>query len=253
MLLYLNRGRYFGLERAYYESIEKTIRRIAMSYECQIVVDFEFNPTKREYREYLKNEIIEIGAVKLNENLEEIGRFSCFVRPEFNDHIDSDILRLTGIRDADVREAACFEEAINLFAAWAGPAKCRVLSWSDSDLIQLEDECWAKEVPFPANLTRWMDLQLVWQRIINYPVKYRMSLSQAASICSIPCDRSKAHRAYYDAEVTAEILRKLKSREYMAGVAEAKSKVTTKVEHSTFSIASVYGDKLRGLMAQLAG
>lgn len=222
-----------------------------MSYECLIVVDFEFNPTKREYRDFLKNEIIEIGAVKLNEDLEEIGRFSCFVRPEFNDHIEPEIIKLTGIRDADVREAACFEEAIAIFAAWAGPAKCRVLSWSDSDLIQLEDECWAKEVPFPANLTRWMDLQLVWQRIINYPVKFRMSLKQAASICNISCDSSKTHRAFYDTEITAEILRKLKRREYIESVSQAKSKVTTKVEHSTFSIASIYGDKLRGLMAVL--
>ncbi len=78
-----------------------------------------------------------------------------------------------------------------------------------------------------------------------------MSLKQAASICSIPCDSSTAHRAFYDTEITAEILRKVKNREYIESVAQAKSKVTTKVEHSTFSIASVYGDKLLGLMAQL--
>lgn len=222
-----------------------------MSYECQIVVDFEFNPTKREYRDFLRNEIIEIGAVKLNDRYEEAGRFSCFVKPEFNEHIEPEITRLTGIRDADMQEAMRFEEAISLFSEWVGDEKCRILSWSDSDLFQLDDECWAKEIEFPQNLTRWMDLQLVWQRIIHYPVRYRMSLAQAASICNITCDRSKAHRAVYDAHVTAGILQKLKSREYIESIAHVKSMVTTKVEHSTFSIASVCGDKLFALMSQL--
>ena len=222
-----------------------------MSYECQIVVDFEFNPTDREYRGLLRNEIIEIGAIKLNSCLEEIGRFSCLVKPEFAAHIDSRITKLTGIRDEDVREAACFADALQLFAAWAGPARCRVLSWSDSDLIQLEDECWAKEIEFPAVFSRWMDFQLVWQRIIHYPARMRLSLKMAADMAKLGQDSRLAHRALYDTEITTQLLRLTRDREYIRDVAVAKSLVSTEVHHSSCSIGAACGDALSSLMARL--
>ena len=222
-----------------------------MSYECQIVVDFEFNPVKKEFRELIKDEIIEIGAVKLNPQYEEIGRFSCLVKPELSDGVSPTITKLTGIRTADLEEAVDFETAIGLFSTWAGPASCRVISWSDNDLRQLSKECWIKSVPFPANLYRWMDFQKVWQRIIHYPHNLCMSLKYAAECAGVEFDDSHAHRALYDSEVTAEILKLTKDEAYLKNLARAKTHVVTEVKHSSYSIGSVCGNKLAELMARL--
>lgn len=222
-----------------------------MSYECHIIVDFEFNPTAKEYRKYLRNEIIEIGAVKLNDRFEEIGRFSCYVRPEMNWTVTPEISRLTGIRDRDVREAADFETALSLFSSWAGPAKCRIYSWSLSDFRQLDDECWVKGVDFPENFHRWMDLQKVWQRIIGYPHNLCMSLKDAAAGAGIPIDPEKAHRAVYDSEITAEILRATRNKEYMQSVAEAKRRVRLAVRPAGTSLGGMCGKELSELLSRL--
>ena len=51
-----------------------------------IVVDLEMNPVAKEHREIrrkLNGEIIEIGAVRLNENFEQEDEFQCYVCPEY--------------------------------------------------------------------------------------------------------------------------------------------------------------------------
>lgn len=64
-----------------------------------IVVDLEMNNIRRrsEARKICTNEIIEIGASMLDENLWEIGKFQLYVKPEYNDVIVPKISRLTGI------------------------------------------------------------------------------------------------------------------------------------------------------------
>ena len=55
-----------------------------------IVIDLEMNKIARssEARKICKSEIIEIGAVMLDENLQEIGNFRTYVKPEYNDQTD---------------------------------------------------------------------------------------------------------------------------------------------------------------------
>lgn len=55
-----------------------------------IVVDLEMNPIAKKYADkaaICKNEIIEIGAVLLDENFQEISSFMTYVRPEYNSEI----------------------------------------------------------------------------------------------------------------------------------------------------------------------
>ena len=70
-----------------------------------IVVDFEMNPVAkahRDVRERLLREIIEIGAVKLDEDCAQTDRFHCFVKPQYNSDISSFITNLTGISRLDI-------------------------------------------------------------------------------------------------------------------------------------------------------
>ena len=55
-----------------------------------IIVDFEMNPVAGEYKEerqISRSEIIEIGAVIMDESFLVLGEFKTLVKPQFNDSI----------------------------------------------------------------------------------------------------------------------------------------------------------------------
>ena len=65
-----------------------------------IIVDFEMNPLANEYSEEKKlcfSEIIEIGAVIMDEDFLVLGEFKTLVKPQYNDCISKRYETLTGI------------------------------------------------------------------------------------------------------------------------------------------------------------
>ena len=127
-------------------------------YKYHIVLDLEMNPISKKneiaYKE-LRQEVIEIGAVKLNEQLEIIDTFDCFVRPKFNYQVTPYITKLTGIKSSLTMNAEYFKTSLNNFEQWIGNGKdTRIYSWSDNDLIQLKTECEFKKISFPKNIKR---------------------------------------------------------------------------------------------------
>lgn len=179
--------------------------------QIQVVVDFEFNPVKIVYGE-LTQEIIEIGAVKLTRAGNILSRFQCMVRPEFNMQIEPNITRLTRIHTKDVLEAETLSEALELFRSWIGEGDIRVYSWGDDDRVQILKECAQKNLR-PLQVTHWGNLQLLYPKMMQQKVVQR-NLGATAVSAGIPFEKKKAHRALYDAEVTAEILQTLLDGSY---------------------------------------
>lgn len=128
-----------------------------------VVVDLEMNPVSREFREVrrkLNEEVIEIGAVRLDENFQQEAEFQCYVKPEYGP-IKKHITSLTGITQAMVADkktyAACFQD----FVDWVGKEETKIYSWSMSDIKQLRSECRYKLPDFDIEWlnARWVDLQ----------------------------------------------------------------------------------------------
>ncbi len=128
-----------------------------------VVVDLEMNPVSREFREVrrkLNEEVIEIGAVRLDENFQQEAEFQCYVKPEYGP-IKKHITSLTGITQAMVADkktyAACFQD----FVDWVGEEETKIYSWSMSDIKQLRSECRYKLPDFDIEWLneRWGDLQ----------------------------------------------------------------------------------------------
>lgn len=128
-----------------------------------VVVDLEMNPVSREFREVrrkLNEEVIEIGAVRLDENFQQEAEFQCYVKPEYGP-IKKHITSLTGITQAMVADkktyAACFQD----FVDWVGEEETKIYSWSMSDIKQLRSECRYKLPDFNIGWlnARWVDLQ----------------------------------------------------------------------------------------------
>ena len=128
-----------------------------------VVVDLDMNPVSREFREVrrkLNEEVIEIGAVRLDENFQQEAEFQCYVKPEYGP-IKKHITSLTGITQAMVADkktyAACFQD----FVDWVGEEETKIYSWSMSDIKQLRSECRYKLPDFDIEWlnARWVDLQ----------------------------------------------------------------------------------------------
>jgi len=110
-----------------------------------IVFDLEFNMFFK-FKEgdcanpALKSEIIQIGAVKLNERLETIGEFNLIIKPIIYKRINPYVKRKTNINASKVVKGKSFGEAIESFSSWLG--KDSVLcSWGHDDMLGLRDNC----------------------------------------------------------------------------------------------------------------
>ena len=100
-----------------------------------VILDLEWNGAySRRLHGYI-NEIIEFGAVKLDQKLNITDRFSCFVKPQVGKKISSIISDLTSITDAHLSDAMPFLQVMSRFRKWAG--NCVIATWGTSDILAL--------------------------------------------------------------------------------------------------------------------
>lgn len=177
-----------------------------------IVVDLEMNSISQdlEARRICKNETIEIGAIMLDDNLQEISSFRTYVKPEYNDNIVPSIVRLTGITDSMVENAPRFNEALRMFTNWClGTGDDVTLyAWSDIDYTQIKKEILLKEYKVTEGEktvleNEWNDFQMQFDGHLGF--ERRVSLKMALEMAGIEFT-GRQHDALDDARNTAELL-----------------------------------------------
>lgn len=216
-----------------------------------VFLDFEMNPIPRkntEARAVVHSEIIEIGAVKMNEDYQVTERFDQFVRPVYNTII-YDITKLTGITQADVAEAPVLAEALAAFAGWIGEGPVRIYSWSDTDRRQLEKECSLKAIEIPRQFRRWMDFQRVYTRLMGLSKRSRLSLANAMGSVEQAFEGA-AHRAVDDAENSASLLTLVKDPAAFKERTRVIAELLSIPKSSTTTLGDLFGDTLEKLRLQ---
>ena len=178
------------------------------------MIDLEMNPvnkTFKDVRRYMTDEIIEIGAVKLDDNYKQVSEFQCYVRPQYGE-ITKHITKLTGITAETVADKPLFAEAFQNFMDWIGSWDMTLYSWSNSDINQLRDECRFKIPKYEiSKLERqWRDLQKAFDERIGL----HSSLALKHAIGAMNRDfEGTQHTALADAANTAAILALLQDDE----------------------------------------
>jgi inhibitor of KinA sporulation pathway (predicted exonuclease) len=94
----------------------------------------------------IQNEIIEIGAVKLNEDLEIVGEFQIFIKPILNPTLTDFCKELTKIKQSDVDQAVSFKEALEKFLDFCGK-DYYLTSWGFYDKTQFIKDCELHKLP----------------------------------------------------------------------------------------------------------
>lgn len=175
-----------------------------------IVIDFEFNGaySKRQHR--FVNEIIEFGAVKLDEHLNMVDTFSELVTPQISKKLNSHVSRLTHIDMDELKECNhTFTHVLSKFKKFLGDGV--LLSWGTSDILVLMENCryfYGEEtLPF---VSAYCNLQSYCEAALDYHDRSRqMGLSACAELLGIGFQDDSLHRALTDAELTSLCFQKL--------------------------------------------
>ena len=177
-----------------------------------VVIDLEMNHINKRYKEERKlcgMETIEIGAVCMNEEFEEMGAFSTYVKPRFNDNITGEIRKLTGIKMDMLDSAPSFAEAIKMFFAWCDRMDddIEIYQWSENDYSQIMKEIGLKHYIPTAHerefLIGWNNFQKQYREFLG--MERDISLSDALMYAGQDFAGRK-HDALYDARNTANLL-----------------------------------------------
>ena len=171
-----------------------------------VFIDLEFCTCFRKSSP-LRTETIEIGAVKLDSELNFAGEFDRLVRPDFAKSIPSTERNLTGITWNMVENEKSFFDVIDDFFRWVGPEEeYLIYSWSANDAVQCLRESRVKGYPLTEMgvFDRWIDLQKVFMTAVG--VKNQISLERAIEMADLYFS-GVAHRADVDAYNTARLYR----------------------------------------------
>ena len=107
-----------------------------------IVIDLEWNqPLKgRTPVTGLRDEIIQIGAAKIDADGNAQDTFSQIVKPFYYTKLNKDVSELTLLTDADLETGLPFSQAMDVLRAWCGEDYV-FLSWSATDAYVLYRNC----------------------------------------------------------------------------------------------------------------
>ena len=210
-----------------------------------IVVDLEMNTISKENKGLVtcRQEVIEIGAVMLDEKFNEVSAFRTYVKPQYNTVIETKITNLTGITTEMVEGAPLFIEAFEMFANWClGTGDdIEIYAWSDSDFIQVSKELTAKGYVSTERIgtvsdVKWTDLQKMVNTRIG--MKQQLSLETAINMSGIEL-KGRMHDALDDARNSSVFLDALSNPETYKNTLERLEKMLNP-ERLTTSLGAMF-------------
>lgn len=180
-----------------------------------IIFDLEWNQCGSESEILtdpvcLPGEIIEIGAVKLDDSFQKVDELRLYIKPKYYSKLHRRIVTLTGIRDRVLAEQGLsFPQAYEKFQAFCGE-EYSFMTWSTSDLPILVDNMLLHGIDV-SNLPDTYDLQRVFcNEIMRF--SRRMSLDDALKVLNEKGDI--AHDALNDSRNTVLVCNHLDMEEY---------------------------------------
>lgn len=172
-----------------------------------IVLDLEWNQSntgkEREAKE-LPFEIIDIGAVRLDERRKMAGEFNQLVKPAVYKHMHRITGKLIHLHMKDLQAGSPFQAVASKFLAWCGE-NYLFCTWGPLDVFELQRNMrYFGMEPLSDKPIRFLDVQKLFS-LAHEDGKLRRSLEYAIDFLHIEKD-IPFHRAYSDAYYTAKIL-----------------------------------------------
>lgn len=174
-----------------------------------IVIDFEWNQgsSAKQESEKLPFEIIEIGAVKLNDSLDYIDDFHCIIKPVVYPDLFPVTKELIHIKQEELEDGITFREAVHELLDWCGK-EYYFCTWGSMDLVELQ-----RNMKFH-KMKSLSDAPFIYydvQKLFSLETEGRKnprSLEYAVEYLGLNKD-GRFHRALWDAIYTAQVFQSL--------------------------------------------
>lgn len=183
---------------------------VEMNY---IILDLEWNQSstgEEEDSKLLPFEIIEIGAIKLNNSRKMIDEFSELVKPQVYHEMHRITSKLIHLQMNQLQQGSFFPEVMKQFQDWCGDDYI-FCTWGPLDLVELQRNIrYYGLEPLADRPFRYLDVQKLFS-IAYEDRKSRRTLEYAIDFLNIDKD-IPFHRAFSDAYYTAKVLARLEER-----------------------------------------
>ena len=173
-----------------------------------IVMDLEWNQNpygKNNNHPDIPFEIIEIGAVKVNDDLEVVDEFQQVVKPRVYKRLHYKIQEITHLTMEELNSGEDFRKVIRNFLNWCGDDYI-FCTWGSMDLTELQKNMkhygMERILEFPLF---YVDLQKMYS-LCYEDGHIKRTLSYAVEELNIKEDE-QFHRAICDAEYTAKVMK----------------------------------------------
>lgn len=123
-------------------------------------VIFDLEATCDDLIDNFPKEIIEIGAVMIDEFGNELDRFEMFAKPNKNTILTDFCKKLTTIKQSDVDNADDLKNVLNKFYIWSKDSN--LVSWGGYDIRQIKRDCITQKIE------NTIDVKDMFERHINF-------------------------------------------------------------------------------------
>ena len=103
-----------------------------------VVLDMEWDGAYHKLHKRFVNQILQIGAVKLDENFNIIDIFDVTIKSSISNRVSRRFAELTGISKEIMLEGISLSEAVNRYNNWLGDDVVTI-TWSNSDLYTIAE------------------------------------------------------------------------------------------------------------------
>ena len=179
-----------------------------------IVFDLEFNQgfdkklNKTVSDEKCPFEILQIGAVKLDADLNIIDTFNTFVKPNIYKEIHPFIKKMTNIIHEDVKDAPNFPQAFNNFKEFMNNDKDILCVWGNGDLKELYRNIKYYNLSTENLSNTYINVQHHASIYFNNPTGKSIGLQNAITLLQLNQDKSY-HNALNDAYYTSLVFKNI--------------------------------------------
>ncbi len=178
-----------------------------MSY---VILDLEWNGSFSKVLNKYVNEIIEFGAVKVDDEFNITDTFSMFIKPQIGKKLCSKVRELTKITMEELIEKGFpFLEAVNRFTEFSEDSI--LMTWGTSDIHALIENYsyFAGDVRLPF-LKKYCNIQAYCESSLGKGnASSQLGLSTCADLLGIDFSQEEQHRAFADAELSLRCLKSL--------------------------------------------
>ncbi len=177
-----------------------------------IIMDLEWNGATTHSGYF--NEIIEIGAIALDEQMNITGEFQTLVAPKQTRKIRGRIKDLTHITNDDLKNADGFITVFKKLKAWIGSGENCMLAWGNSDISVLHENLkWYNMLDDIYIIKNYCDAQQLCQKAAGISLSKQIGLAAFAELADIEIGDDQLHRALNDSRLTAKCFAKLNTPE----------------------------------------